>query len=140
MALPWALLWAALQCGAVTSQPSAASSGRALLLLTLLFSLLGPVVALPFVVLHGLGSGLLTIVRGTLPLALFGAQSYGARQGWLSLPGRLSGALAPWLMGLVLERWGASALWLTMVLALAPLATLLLLLLQLPATMPSPKT
>jgi predicted MFS family arabinose efflux permease len=90
----------------------------------------GPVAALPFVVLHGLGNGLLTIVRGTLPLALFGAQGYGARQGWISMPGRLLGAASPWLLGLLLERHGAAALGLTA--ALAGTALVLLLLLRLP--------
>lgn len=97
----------------------------------------GSAAALPFVVLHGLGNGLLTIVRGTLPLALFGAQGYGARQGWIAMPGRLVGALSPWAMGLVLERWGASTLWLTAALALASLASLMLL--QLPAQAPTEK-
>jgi len=93
--------------------------------------------ALPFVIVHGLGNGLLTIVRGTLPLALFGAQGYGARQGWISMPGRLLGALSPWLMGLAMERWGAGALWLTAVSGLAALITLLLM--RLPAR-PDPAT
>jgi hypothetical protein len=73
----------------------------------------GPVAALPFAVLHGSGTGLLTIVRGTLPLALFGASGYGARLGWIALPGRILGALSPWLFGLALERYGARALWLS---------------------------
>lgn len=98
----------------------------------------GSTAALPFVVLHGLGNGLLTIVRGTLPLALFGAQGYGARQGWIAMPGRLVGAMSPWAMGLVLERWGAATLWLTAALGLASLA--LLLLLQLPAPASPEKT
>ena len=96
----------------------------------------GSAAALPFVVLHGLGNGLLTIVRGTLPLAVFGAQGYGVRQGWIAMPGRLLGALSPWAMGLVLERWGASTLWLTATLALASLAALLLLRLPTPAASP----
>lgn len=87
----------------------------------------GPVAALPFAVLHGLGNGLLTIVRGTLPLALFGAVGYGARQGWLTLPARLLGALSPWGFGLALERWGVQALWATVALGAAALAGLMLL-------------
>ena len=94
----------------------------------------GPVGALPFVVLHGLGNGLLTIVRGTLPLALFGAQGYGARQGWIAMPGRLVGAMSPWLMGLALERWSVAALWLTGGLGLASLAALSLLRLPTPGS------
>ena len=74
---------------------------------------LGAAGALPFAVLHGLGNGLLTIVRGTLPLALFGATGYGARQGWLILPSRVLGALSPWLFGLALARWGVGVLWLS---------------------------
>jgi MFS family permease len=96
----------------------------------------GSAAALPFVVLHGLGNGLLTIVRGTLPLAVFGPQGYGVRQGWIAMPGRLLGALSPWAMGLVLERWGASTLWLTATLAMASLAALLLLRLPTQAALP----
>ena len=92
----------------------------------LLFAL-GPLGALPFAVVHGLGNGLVTIVRGTLPLALFGAVGYGARQGWLTLPARLLGALSPWLFGLALARWGLGALGLSAALALAGLAGLMLL-------------
>jgi predicted MFS family arabinose efflux permease len=106
-----------------------AASGHPLGALVLLVA--GPVAALPFVVIHGLGNGLLTIVRGTLPLALFGAQGYGARQGWISLPGRLLGALSPWLMGLALEHQGVAALGWTMACGLGSL--LLLLVLQVPA-------
>lgn len=94
----------------------------------------GPVAALPFVVLHGLGNGLLTIVRGTLPLALFGAQGYGARQGWIALPGRLLGAASPWLLGLLMERAGVAALGLTA--ALGGAALIMLMLLKLPRHTP----
>ena len=88
---------------------------------------LGGAGALPFVVLHGLGNGLLTIVRGTLPLALFGAAGYGARQGWISMPARVAGALSPWLFGIVFARWGTGALVLTCGLGVAAFALLLLL-------------
>ena len=88
---------------------------------------LGPVAALPFALLHGSGNGLLTIVRGTLPLALFGATGYGARQGWIALPGRILGALSPWLFGLALERWGARALWLSTGMCLTAFTCLLAL-------------
>ncbi|WYX50124.1 MFS transporter [Achromobacter xylosoxidans] len=59
-----------------------------------------------FAILHGAGNGILTIAKGTLPLALFGAQGYGARQGWLMLPARIAQALAPLLFGLALDAWG----------------------------------
>ena len=64
-----------------------------------------------FAVVHGAGNGLLTIVRGTLPLALFGARGYGARQGIILAPMRLLQALAPLAFGLALERLGLGALW-----------------------------
>lgn len=88
---------------------------------------LGPLAAVPFVIVHGLGNGLLTIVRGTLPLAVFGASGYGARQGWIALPGRIVGALSPWLFGLALERWGVGALAWTAAAGTLALATLMLL-------------
>ena len=87
----------------------------------------GPVAALPFAVLHGTGNGLLTIVRGTLPLALFGASGYGTRQGWIALPGRVLGGLSPWLFGLVLERFGVRALCLSSGMCLTAFACLMLL-------------
>jgi predicted MFS family arabinose efflux permease len=94
---------------------------------TLVLLALGPVAALPFVLIHGLGNGLLTIVRGTLPLAIFGAAGYGARQGWIALPGRIVGALSPWLFGLALQSWGVNALWLSALVGLAAFALLLAL-------------
>ena len=92
----------------------------------LLWSLGAPAAA-AFAILHGLGNGILTIAKGTLPLALFGAGGYGARQGWIALPGRALQGLAPWLFGLALERWGAGALWLSATLGLAACAALLCL-------------
>ncbi|MFN9745408.1 MAG: MFS transporter [Betaproteobacteria bacterium] len=89
--------------------------------------LLGPAGALPFVLLHGLGNGLLTIVRGTLPLALFGSTGYGARQGVIALPGRLVGAASPFVLGWVLEHHGRAALGLTAALGVVALLILALL-------------
>jgi hypothetical protein len=82
---------------------------------------------LPFALLHGSGNGLLTIVRGTLPLALFGAEGYGARQGWIALPGRVLGALSPWLFGLAVARFGAGALWISGAMCITAFACLGLL-------------
>ena len=61
-----------------------------------------PVAAL-FTVLYGAGNGLLTIARGTLPLALFGSTAYGLRQGLLGAPARLTQATSPFLFSLVLD-------------------------------------
>lgn len=95
--------------------------GAALLLLG------GPALAPLFGILHGAGNGILTIAKGTLPLVLFGSAGYGARQGWLMIPARVAQATAPFVYGVVIERWQAGALWLTAGLGLAALAALALL-------------
>jgi hypothetical protein len=89
--------------------------------------LFGAPLALAFAVLHGLGNGILTIAKGTLPLALFGHAGYGARQGWLTLPARVAQAAAPFVFGLALQRWGAGTLWLSAALGLSAWAALRLL-------------
>jgi MFS family permease len=71
-----------------------------------LLATIGPAAAIPFVLLHGGGNGLLTIARGTLPLALFGATGYGLRAGILSAPARILQGGAPLLFSLVLDRGG----------------------------------
>lgn len=80
-----------------------------------------------FALLHGAGNGILTIAKGTLPLALFGPTSYGERQGLLMAPSRFAQALAPVLFGLCLDRWGAGALWVSAGLGLSAFALLMLL-------------
>lgn len=70
----------------------------------------GPALAPAFGILHGLGNGIMTIAMATLPLALFGPDGYGARQGWLMVPARVLQAFAPFLFGLALDRWGTGAL------------------------------
>ncbi|HYF59620.1 MAG TPA: MFS transporter [Burkholderiaceae bacterium] len=87
----------------------------------------GPAWAPAFALLHGGGNGIMTIAKGTLPLALFGSRDYGARQGWLMLPARIAQALAPLAFGLALERWGAAALWGTGLLGVSALAALAVL-------------
>lgn len=87
----------------------------------------GPALAPVFGILHGMGNGILTIAMATLPLALFGSQGYGARQGWLMLPARILQALAPFLFGIALERWAASALLLSTALSLVAFGALALL-------------
>jgi len=75
------------------------------------FLVFGAPAATAFALLHGAGNGILTIAKGTLPLVLFGASGYGARQGWLMVPARIAQALAPWVFGLGLDRYGVAALW-----------------------------
>ena len=66
----------------------------------------GPVAAIPFVLLHGAGNGMLTIARCTLPLALFGPEGYGLRTGILSAPARILQGGAPLLFAVVLDQGG----------------------------------
>lgn len=87
----------------------------------------GPALAPVFGILHGMGNGILTIAMATLPLALFGAQGYGARQGWLMLPARILQALAPFLFGIALDRWEVWALLLTSALSLVAFGALAVL-------------
>ncbi len=87
----------------------------------------GPVLAPLFSVLHGAGNGILTIAKGTLPLVWFGPQGYGLLQGWLMFPARVAQALAPFLFGLALVRWGSGALWLSASLGTMALLALLAL-------------
>ncbi|CUJ47441.1 MFS transporter [Achromobacter sp. 2789STDY5608621] len=87
----------------------------------------GPIAAPAFTLLHGAGNGILTIAKGTLPLALFGPQGYGARQGWLMMPARIAQALAPFAFGLALDAWGVRALWLSGAIGVAAWAALLAL-------------
>jgi predicted MFS family arabinose efflux permease len=82
-----------------------------------LLLLVGGAAAAPaFAVLHGMGNGVMTVANGALPLALFGAGGYGARQGWLMLPARITQAMSPFAFGLALDRWGVQALYGTMAL------------------------
>lgn len=94
----------------------------------LALALFGGPAAAVFVLLHGMGNGVLTIAKGTLPLAVFGPTGYGARLGMISAPSRLLQATAPFLFGVVLEQGGVSAaLWLTSSCTLVALVALLLL-------------
>lgn len=89
-----------------------------------LLAVFGAPVAGAFALLHGAGNGILTIAKGTLPLALFGPSGYGHRQGLLMLPARLAQALAPWLFGLLLATLGTGVLWVSGGLALSAMAAL----------------
>ena len=57
--------------------------------------------ALAFAVLLGLGSGLNSIVSGTLPMALFGPVGYGKRLGLLSSARLIASAFAPFLFSVM---------------------------------------
>ena len=97
---------------------------------------IGAPAAAAFALLHGAGNGLLTISRGTLPLALFGPAGYGLRTGVIAAPARVTTAAAPLLFGLLLNAMGTGALLVSGGLSLAALASLALLRLR-PAEAPS---
>ncbi|SEA76028.1 MFS transporter [Rubrimonas cliftonensis] len=68
---------------------------------------LGAPAAAALTVLHGAGNGVMTIAKGTLPLALFGPEGYGRRTGLLMAPARLGQAAAPLGFALLIDAWGA---------------------------------
>ena len=75
--------------------------------------LFGPPAAFVFAALHGAGIGLMTIVKGTLPLHLFGAQGFGRRAGLLEGPSRVVQASSPVVFGVMLDRIGGDVIWVT---------------------------
>jgi MFS family permease len=77
-----------------------------------------------FALLHGAGNGMITIAKGTLPLALFGPQGYGLRNGLVSAPARVLQSAAPFLFGLLLARVGVEAVWLSAGLCIAAFCSL----------------
>ena len=89
-----------------------------------IFAVVGAPAAAAFAILYGAGNGLLTIARGTVPLAVFGPSGYGERTGLLGAPARAAQALAPLLFGLLLDRMGASVIAVSSALCLAALAAL----------------
>lgn len=68
--------------------------------------LMGAPGAIAFALLHGAGNGIMTIARGTLPLALFGPTGYGLRTGLMAAPARIMQGAAPVTFGLVLDKEG----------------------------------
>ena len=98
---------------------------------------LGPVGVALFALSHGAGNGLITIARGTLPLAIFGPAGYGLRTGILAAPARVTVAVAPFLFGLLLDRIGVFAVLLSAAISLAAFASLWLLRPR-PALAPAP--
>jgi MFS family permease len=56
--------------------------------------------------IYGMGDGIKTIARGTLPLALFGAKGYGARLGWISFVQLGINASAPFAFAWTTQTYG----------------------------------
>jgi MFS family permease len=64
---------------------------------------------LAFTLLMGASQGVITIVRGAMPLALFGANGYGAVLGFIATPILVVNAASPSLFALVVDGWGWQA-------------------------------
>jgi MFS family permease len=82
---------------------------------------LSATVAAVFMVMFGMANGLITIARGTVPLALFGAAGYGSIVGRIARPVLLMQAMAPLVLAFVAER-ASDAMVLALVAALALVA------------------
>ncbi len=61
---------------------------------------------LAFAALYGASNGMLTIVRALLPPELFGREDYGAIQGMIAMPVRITMAIAPFAFGALWAWWG----------------------------------
>ena len=61
---------------------------------------------LAFTLLMGTSQGVITIVRGAVPLALFGAEGYGTVLGVLATPILIVNAVSPTLFAIIIGRWG----------------------------------
>jgi MFS family permease len=89
-----------------------------------------------FAIFHGTGNGILTIARGTLPLAIFGPKDYGYRLGIIGAPARMAQAAAPLLFGLLIDTMGSRVLIVSSALSLLALLALFLV----PTSPPRPET
>src|SRR5882757_980956 len=88
-----------------------------------------------FAIFHGTGNGILTIARGTLPLAIFGPKDYGYRLGIVGAPARMAQAAAPLLFGLLIDTMGSRVLIVSSALSLMALLALFMV----PASPPTSK-
>ena len=87
----------------------------------------GGVASSAFAIFHGAGNGILTIARGTLPLAIFGPQNYAYRLGIIGAPARMAQAAAPLAFGLLIDSMGSRILIVSSALSLSALLALSLL-------------
>jgi hypothetical protein len=90
-------------------------------------AILGAPAASAFALLHGSGNGILTIARGTLPLAIFGPKDFGYRLGIIGAPARMAQAIAPLAFGLLIDIMGTKVLMVSSALSLSALAALFLI-------------
>ena len=61
---------------------------------------------LAFTLLMGASQGVITIVRGAVPLALFGPKGYGTVLGVIAAPVLIVNAVSPTIFALLIDRWG----------------------------------
>lgn len=94
---------------------------------SMLFLIFAGPAGMIFTSLHGMGNGILTIAKGTLPLAIFGPTGYGKRQGFLMAPSRFAQAAAPFVFGVLIDGYGMQALLLTTLLGILTLLALMVL-------------
>ena len=92
-----------------------------------ILALAGGGAATVFAIFHGTGNGILTIARGTLPLAIFGPENYGYRLGIIGAPARMAQAIAPLAFGLLIDSMGSRILIVSSALSLAALLALCML-------------
>jgi MFS family permease len=80
-----------------------------------------------FAVFHGAGNGVITISRGTLPLAIFGPENYAYRLGIIGAGARMTQAAAPLLFGFLIDAMGSRVLIVSSALSLVAFAALFML-------------
>ena len=102
-----------------------------------IFALVGGGASSVFAIFHGTGNGILTIARGTLPLAIFGPENYGYRLGVLGAPARISQAMAPLAFSVLIDHLGSRVLLVSSGLSLLALLSLSLVRIARPALVPS---
>jgi hypothetical protein len=85
-----------------------------------------------FAVMYGMANGLLTIARGTVPLALFGASGYGRLMGRIGGPFLVVQAVAPVVVTYVAEH-ASDAIGLALVAVFVAIALLCFVLIRRPA-------
>jgi MFS family permease len=76
---------------------------------SLLLLMVGPAslsLVVAFTLLMGASQGVITIVRGAVPLALFGSKGYGAVLGAIATPVLIVNAASPSVFAWITDRWG----------------------------------
>ena len=105
--------------GLLSARPARSPLGLAVLLITTP-SIVG---AMAFAILFGFGSGLMSIVGGTLPLELYGHTGYGGYVGWITAARQFSSAFAPFGLTFMMAGLGTvPALWVNVLVGLFGIA------------------